>query len=600
MGDFLLTVYPDTVELGDGFDAAANKLVTCSWQTLYHCEDGPFKLSWSGSDYDFVFIKDKNRFALVMGWPYPRASAERQLLRILREINPENAPDLVRNLDGRYMAMFIAPDILCVTTDQISSVRSYFASSKKRYSYSSSMKCLAAIHGLKVNPTGVKQKLLFHTNYRSSLLDGVKYLNNDACRVHSPAWAETAIETNLSRLQLRQEFSSLTERETIETAGKLVQEGIANSGLPGSCCISLSAGRDSRAILGELLRQIDPASIFTVTKGGKGDYESSIASRVAKATGINHEVLALEPFRPKDVEDFVWMTEDFDFGIISLNRYAEILHRFGTPIVETNSPEIFWGHTEYGEGDGPFHRNFVRNRHSAVPNGQVPGGREVAELSEEEASLVAARFPDSLPDYSKTNLLDFVSFQGRWCYFMHRIYDNTRGCANVYQRQAMYDLFLSLPLNHLHAHRVYRSYCLEKHARLFALPSSRDFNSPEWPPRKANIQGYLLGKYYRRFGRYAATGGLIDGSAELRNYINENRDILADYVMPEYMNLVVRAMEDPRSTRLVSRDRRKGLRNPYTTAFLACIAAWHKIIDGKTGANPRPAKVITVTEDTEI
>jgi len=289
-------------------------------------------------------------------------------------------------------------------------------------------------------------------------------------------------------------------RRTLIEAFDTCLDGATASWL-GDCrkvAIALTAGVDSRLVLGYLAEQADEVS--SATFGDPNEDEIVCAGEVARRAGIPHEVLALSPEMDLPEDRLRSFTPRYGWVAQGAETYwvpwEDLLRAQGRPVASgiyggsVSGANLKWGLSleklaEPADGSPPPVRWYEQKRRSlALVRASRP---EFAHLLTDAVSDTLAEAYRAIPAeyvYQRLMLLDFVTRQRRYiAHFINMASDVAPVVCPFYARRCL-DFALNLPVRYLRWRRLERGLLWERFPKL-ARVRREDQSAPAGLPTGA-------------------------------------------------------------------------------------------------------------------
>lgn len=328
--------------------------------------------------------------------------------------------------------------------------------------------------------------------------------NRDTSRTH-PAWTDDAIATYLffgylprwSQEELdAKPWAQFRKDPTLERAKHQQVVDLGVDTLRTSFeevddrphVVPLSGGLDSRAILAELCRRIDPSSLTTVTVGTPGTFDFDIAGSVAEAAGVSHmpiDLTAVDLARDHLVRTA--LLNGAPTWVFDAHYNRLIRRRLG-------SDALYWsgylgGHIVSNEHLPEYSENWKSTTSTFVQRNRWATSTQLWPSGFDPASVVPHKqlHPDT--DLSPYEQLDLSIRQ--------ECLVRTVNLPQGYEHKAPFthldwvQYALSLPHSEKLGQRAYRDILLTSHPRLFALPTKNRYGLPLNASRRHLIAWHL-------------------------------------------------------------------------------------------------------------
>ncbi|MDV7341624.1 hypothetical protein RYZ26_18635 [Terasakiella sp. A23] len=547
MVDFVACNNIQNKEQFNQFSQNARYLNKREWMKTKVINKGEFALAWSSVECgDDHFAQDtKGDFFLLLGTAsYRNKPIHGNIAQDVLKFSLDEIIQELRLFEGRYCIVLVKGKDLIVSESTLGTITVYYSKEGDQTYFSTSQQILNVFSPKELDVNGLKQRCLYYCNFVSTLLKGVVTMPHDSFIKVSEG--NKLVTTSFDRIKANKEplVTSYSEAADFcqEKVNAAFKAQLSCEQKPVS--LMLSGGRDSRYISQLTLENIGSENVNHITCGDFKDIEIRVAQNYTKYFGYNHEVVNPAPLNSDDILDFVWQCEDLNIVMMIDNDLVPHLRRNQSVILETNSPELFFGHIE--RGYGPYDKinyNFTWNVNSCVKAKDIVHGEEICELTLAESDVLIDRLDEDINSFTKTALFDLTVLQRNWCFHMHRAYDQAHPTYNIFDSSHMIDVFQRIPKEMLQDYKLYDEIVHRFYPDAFHMATTREITPSkiyQAVRRSIGNAKYMLDA----FNMPGPLGSLIEQSRpNISVFIKENTHYLEGVFSDEFIEKLLREID---------------------------------------------------------
>ncbi len=290
-----------------------------------------------------------------------------------------------------------------------------------------------------------------------------------------------------------EKFRGASADDLAELGGRILAEAVARRLEGGkTICVPLSAGLDSRGILGALLEASEPANILSFTRGVPGTMDYEIGPRIARAVGIRHERINLLDL-PFDLDALVATARETEGNVFLFDAF------FHHVCAQRVSADEYWSGCMGDAIEGvhmpsrPWESPLDAVRDLLRRGGYNPSRHLVTVDLEEAAEFLFRDVPlERLGDLPE--LLDLTHLQD--CMISHHVISPHAPFKTPYLDEAWLGFMLSVPRELRLGRSLFVKILMKRYPRLARFPSTY-----RRAPLTMSKAGLLLRRGLRRLRR---------------------------------------------------------------------------------------------------
>lgn len=524
-------------------------LVATHWDKLYSFEREDMYLSWTNSGDTSSFYKEDDDIIVLVGKLFGVKDVGKKLKEILSNIAAENYLETLKELDGTYCLIVKKADTLIVSNDIIAGdpLVYYFEGESNNLLLSTDLKILRNICALGINALGILEKLMCFCTVNNTSLEKVKVLESDIALKITP---HSSTKNVLARISGISRYQDYTEPQLLEQLDSLLDTSMKGYNI-SNCkfSLSLSGGVDSRFLLGGMRKNIKDSDILALTFSTKKNTEHIIATKVCKMLGILHETLYFKEFSLKNIEKFLWQTEELSVvDSLFYSEYIDFMHQWGLPVTNgfmldalSGHPTRFW----YDESKnytnpslvftqqaakGIFHAEYIKEDLRVHLKHNISKGAKklFATIDSHYASVKRKLALFNLFTLQKTwnnNIALSINLSGSGI-----IPVNNRGFINFW---------LNIPVRYTANQYLYRKYISLYLKDIACVESTYDLQKIDpVDSRLKQINFFIKKQLYRLTRSYHVPEVIVKNKKILHQYMMDNRVTLFNYFTNEYIEMI--------------------------------------------------------------
>ncbi len=283
-------------------------------------------------------------------------------------------------------------------------------------------------------------------------------------------------------LRVPDSVADLTARELVSRGGEILAAAAAKLVDPGKTIgLPLSAGMDSRAILGGLLEAVGTNSIVSYTFGAPGAFDYEIARNIAKEVGLRHVSVNLEDFAI-DLDALIDTARRSDGNVFLFDTFFN--HRAASRI---EADEQWYGFMGDALSGGHLPPSAIPDeaeevRHFLARNNSYNPGGQLVNISLDEACGALRAYVEDFKTLSLSDRLDLYHRQEGL--ISHVLFPTGAPAKLPFLDPDWMRFILSVAPGHRRNARVYGRIICDRFPELAKLPSSTyrglPLTTPEW------------------------------------------------------------------------------------------------------------------------
>jgi asparagine synthetase B (glutamine-hydrolysing) len=524
-------------------------LTSTDWDKLYSFERNGFYLNWTNSGKSSEFYKEGDDIILLTGNLFKAGDIRKKLKETLANINNNNYLDYLNGLDGAYCLVIKKGDTLIVTNDILgaSPLVYYLEQGQDNVIFSTDLKIFRNILDMPINIYGIVEKMMCSCALEDTFLEKVKVLESNIAFKYT---GKSSIKNTLSRTEGTNVYRDYSDEKLLAKIDELLIASMKGYGIcNGRSALSLSGGIDSRFLLGGMRKNLRNSDILALTFSTKRNTEHIIATKLCKKLGISHETLYFREFSLKNIEHFLWQTEEITVvDSLYYSEYIDFMHKWGLPVSNGFMLDALTGHSGrfwYDERkDYPKpHLTFLeKSKENIFKINYIKEDlrRPLEKRISEGAKKIFDKIDNNYPSVNrKLALFNLFTLQKTWNNNIAlSINLSGNGIIPAYNKDFI-NFWLNIPVKHLVNQNLYRKYISVYLKELAEIESTYDLQKIEAIDSGfKKIKFFIKKQLYRATRTYHTPEVIVKNKKMLHQYLMDNKATLLNYFTDRYIKMI--------------------------------------------------------------